>query len=194
MCLGDTFDNDLTAILEAAIDYVENYTNRNFSGEAVAVEDEEYLSEEARLAQGECWFKLNFDDARAVSAVKVVSIKGVETTLSNDKYRLVKPNNRIYIASRFNYGDIALISYAYGTANTPKMISQIVLAYSRMLANQSENAEISRELVTSERIGEHSIGVSASSDNLSSTKKVLDTQNKIDRALDQFRKFVMESV
>lgn len=192
----DDTDNDgaLSNILAAAIDYVEVYTNRNMSGVVKAITGEEYLADEGIYKGGECWFRLNKDDAVSITAISVVNSRGAETPLEATSYRLVKPLNRIYISKSFSDTDILKISYTYGTANTPDIIKQIILAYSRMLANQSENSEISSELITSERIGEHAIGVSASSDNLSSTKKVFDTQTKIDTALDQFRKLNIGAV
>lgn len=186
----DTVDVDaaLEDILLASIDYVELYTNRCFSGEPKPVEGEEHAVCDIKYRLGEYYLDVNKDGLRAVSAIKILKADGSEVVLQQSSWRVIKPRNLVYIkASGLTSEDTLSITYTYGAARTLPIIKQIILAYARLLGNQSENDEISNAFNQSTRVGDVAVTKSASVDNLSSSQQVFDSQSKIDKALDLHR-------
>ena len=202
-------DTVLQLCLDQAVEWVEDFTGRNFSGTGVPITDEEYdLDSLTQTTDG------SFIQLKQMDIISVEDVKLGDVSIGADDYKWT-PEGRLIIFGRifdvarraFNDFQYVKVSYTYG-ATTFKTIEGAILMLAmsfwndRLAMANTSNAsglaeDASSDAIKSERIGEYSVNygggnqsASQGAENLSDggSERSTGTMNSIARMLHSYRK------
>lgn len=202
-------DSVLQLCLDQAIEWVEDFTGRNFSGTGVAITDEEYdLDSLTQTTDG------SFIQLKQMDILSVEDVKLGDVSIGADDYKFT-PEGRLVIFGRifdvarraFNDYQYVKVSYTYGTTTFKTIEGAILmlamsfwndrLAMNNTTAADGSSGGSSANNIKSERIGEYSVNygggnesASQGAENLSggNSEGSTGTMNSIARMLHSYRK------
>ncbi len=208
--ITDNAENSVLQLcLDEAIEWVEDFTGRNFSGTAVTITDEEYdLDSLTQTSDG------SFVQLKQMDIVDVTDVKLGDQSIGADDYKFT-PEGRLIIFGRifdvarraFNDFQYVKVSYTYGTTTFKTIEGAILmlamsfwndrLAMNNTTAADGSSGGSSSDSIKSERIGEYSVNygggnasASQGAENLSDggSERSTGTMNSIARMLHSYRK------
>ena len=139
-------DTMLTNLLNAAIEYAEEYTGRNFSGNAVAITQIIQPDLIANDDSGKLLLYLKYD-LMGVSEIRIGEESKVATAPIVDRTKIKIINRQFGIVkldATLPDDAVVQVKYTYGNATTPQPVFQAILAKGVFLADNSGHADLRR--------------------------------------------------
>ena len=165
-----SYDKLLKPILDAAIEYIEEYTGQSFAAVKTVV-DEEHLTDELQGLKGKYILRVWHSGLTELDNVNIdtVDLNAANRSLQYKKYGLISFSGSLKSSS------IIKVSYKYGTTETPAEINQALNMRCLSLAEQSNHPTLSKSVISSERVGDYQVNysISLSAQRLDRVEKIL---------------------
>ncbi len=145
---GDDKNDIIDQYLKAAINYVENYTGRSFTGALIdATHTSKISADTIRFFKGAgVRVYLNYDISK-ITEVKIADEAELDTATPIDLSKVEVVSyyfGIVEINTPVEAGQSVQIKYTYGNTTTPDLINQAILARAMINADQSNDIDFRR--------------------------------------------------